>query len=295
MKDSVIILGNGFDKDLGVNLTFSEYAKSGHCLAAQFNLCKFDFEKWSDYERSLRELILNWDGSDLKAKEINDNWQAFCRYFSAFFTDTFDKYIPLQNISEKCAYQLLQSLNQDSKVFTFNYTNPYEFLHLTESCDFNYVHGRYYQDTFKKSMAVMLQSFNMIIGIDNKRISKAVKQNKCLIPLIKRYNSHFVDTGLEKMLNTAETVIFFGLSLGITDSDYFDNFFSNIFKDQSLCKRIYIVTYDKDSFYAIKESTREWGVNLLKVRDHGTMLIPIYTINGITNQEFQKMLRSISD
>lgn len=294
MKDTVIIIGNGFDKDLGLKLTFAEYAKSGHCLASQFNLCKFDLENWSDYERSLRKLIVNWDGSDLKAEEINKNWQAFCKYFSAFFTEVFDEYIPNINISEKCAYKLLKSLNQDSKVFTFNYTNPYEFLNITESCNFNFVHGRYYQDTFKKSMAVMLQSFNMIIGIDNNRINEAVKQHKCLRPLIKKYNSHFVDTGIEKELNNAETVIFFGLSLGITDSDYFDNFFLNILNNKSICKRIFIVTYDEDSFYAIKESTREWSIDLSKIREHGTKLIPIYTKDGTENLEFKKMLRFIT-
>ena len=81
---TLVILGNGFDRDLGIDLSFNAYCRNRHCIA-------YHPEKklWSNFENDIRQKILSWDKerNEESAKEINSEWIAFKKNFSYFFTD----------------------------------------------------------------------------------------------------------------------------------------------------------------------------------------------------------------
>lgn len=294
MKNTVLIIGNGFDMDLGINLSFSKWRNSHHCLSYELSKSNPKGDLWNDFEKSLREAILAYHNgttsSDIQDKDINLFWQGFWIFFSVFFSEETQDYPDIRTVKENCAYDVLKHLNESSIVFTFNYTYPYEYVNLPPMCEFNFVHGRYYKDDFVDGMAMMIQSRNMILGIDYKRMPQQIISNKYLAPIIKKQNPSFEESGIETALDEAENVIFFGHSLGITDSDYFDEFFSKIANDESLCKRIFIITLDQDSYSGIIESVKLWGVDFDRLSKSNIEVIPIFTSLGIDQATFKDML-----
>lgn len=294
MGKSVIVIGNGFDMDLGINLSFSEWRKRDLCLGYELDKINPKGYLWNDFEFSLRESIIdcfiNKANSEKRANDINLFWQGFWKYLSVFFSEVTKDFPDLMSVNENCAFEVLKHLNESSKVFTFNYTYPYEYVKLPAKCEFTFIHGRYYKDYFVDGSAMMVQSHNMIIGIDYKRIPQQIINNKYFRPIIKKLNSSFEESGIEQSLAEAENVIFFGHSLGITDSDYFDEFFSNITKTNCPCKRIYIVTFNPQSYTNIIESTKQWGVDWDRLAECKIEVIPIFTILGVDQPEFKEML-----
>lgn len=184
----------------------------------------------------------------------------------------------------------MKQLTESSKVFSFNYTYPYEYVNLSPKCVFNFVHGRYHKDYFVDGMLMMVQSHNMILGIDYKRIPQQIRSNEYFAPIIKKQNPSFKETGIETALIEAENVIFFGHSFGITDSDYFDEFFSKIENNESPCKRIFIITRDLNSYSHIIESAKLWGVDLHRLSKSKVEIIQIFSSLGVDQSTFKEML-----
>lgn len=282
--------------DLGLNLKFEEYRKHRLCIGVELDRCCPKGDNWNNFESCLRDEILKWYNSErdeTKAIHINEFWRAFCRYYSVFFTEVTQEYPEKKTVVQHYAFKVLQNLKKDSKVFTFNYTNPYEYVQLdnNETCDFNFVHGRYYKDSFDlKKEALMLQSNFMILGIDKNRIPSEIMENPYLAPIVKQQNPQYTDSGIVNKLMTAETVIFFGHSLGITDADYFEDFFHQIFEDKKICRTIYIITFDSLALQGIYQNVQSWGVNLCELKSHGVKIIPIFTSNPTFSSEFLNML-----
>lgn len=216
MIKSLLIIGNGFDQDLGINLSFGKWRNSHHCLSYEFSRNQPKGDLWNDFEKMLRNLILEHgekcDNTKL-AKEINLYWQGFWKYFSLFFSEETKDLPEKKSVNENCAFEVLKALNESSCVYTFNYTYPYEYTNLKPKCQFNFVHGRYYKDYFVGMQPMMLQSENMIMGIDYERIPQTIKENLYIKPIIKKLNPHFEDSFIEDTLKNAENVIFFGHGL----------------------------------------------------------------------------------
>ena len=291
MSETIVILGNGFDRDWGVDLSFNAYCKYPLCIAydPQYSYKK----RWSDFENEIREKILSWydnKGIDEDAKKINEEWIAFKKNFSYFFTETTNHQLNINKLS--CAYFFLKSFSDRSKVYTFNYTYPYEYLELDFKKEFIFVHGRYYYDSYKKHKMIMSQSPNMIVGIDFKRIPTSIKQNNYFTPIIKRLNNTYLETDIVKDLLKAKYVIIFGLFVGITDSDYFDDFFTAILNKISNCDTIYYVTKDKNSYMDFLNNIELLGYNK-QVICSNVNIVPVYTELGTDNSLFKKVLSLI--
>lgn len=275
MKNTIVILGNGFDRDLGINLSFGAYCRCPKCIAYVEH--DEDDKPWGDFENDIRQKILEWNDykDDKVAETINGEWLAFKANLSHFFTwATSEEKLNID--ASSCAYQMLKNFSEKSEVYTFNYTNPYEYVQLNFTKEFTHIHGRYYRDTFRKNTMTMSQSSNMIVGIDYKRIPQSVHENYWLSPIIKQRNPSFHKTDIKEKLLNAKTVIFFGLSMGITDSDYFDEFFMTITNGISVCKDIFYITKNQGAFETIKENIRKMGYDYSAIEQH-VKIIPIYT------------------
>lgn len=291
MGETLVILGNGFDLDLGINLSFGAYCRYPKCLAYVDR--DEDEKPWGNFEKDIRQKILAWNDNkdDEVAKSINEEWRAFKTNFSYFFTWATSKE-KLRIDASSCAYQMLRNFSENSEIYTFNYTYPYEYVQLNSIQEFTYVHGRYYQDSFRSDMMTMSQSQSMIVGIDYKRIPQSIHDNYLFSPIIKQCNRSFHKTDIEEKLLDAKTVIFFGFSLGITDSDYFDDFFTAIINETSVCKNIFYITKDQKSFEEIKENIKQMGYDYSIIERH-VNVVPIYTEQGAENESFKQVLSLI--
>ena len=288
MGEVMIILGNGFDRDFGLDLSFKAYCS--------YHLCPFccsDVEYWGDFENKIREDILAWNKNQNieEAREINLKWQAFMKNFSFFFTSVSDKE-ELKIREDSFAYSMLRSFSDNSEVYTFNYTNPYEYVEMGSGKRFHYVHGRYFRDTFNKELMTISQSHNMIVGIDYNRMPQSVCENKLLSPIIKQLNFSYHKTNIEEQLRKAKTVIFFGFSMGITDSDYFDEFFTSIANGTSICKTIYYITDKQSSFENFKTNIEKMGC-VYSLIDTQVKIILICTMENIGHEDFNTVLSLI--
>lgn len=57
MGNTVLIIGNGFDMDLGIELTFRKWRNCHHCLTYELSKSNPKGELWNDFENTLREYI----------------------------------------------------------------------------------------------------------------------------------------------------------------------------------------------------------------------------------------------
>ena len=146
---ALVILGSGFDIDLGLKNSCADYAKDYRCPVV-------GNETWSAFENTLREEVKQWynQGKDeQKAEELNRLWQVYVKNISWFFTDKSDDFFEKKNkkgrkirkVQTSCAYWFLKQIkaNCKSKIYTFNYTNPFEYVDLPQLKDFIHLHGKH--------------------------------------------------------------------------------------------------------------------------------------------------------
>lgn len=287
MNEIVVIIGNGLDLDLGLEISFKKYTENIYCIA-----CYSEYgEKWSDFENYLRKRVLEITESTPKevVKSINDEWIAFKLHLSHFFSAALTTF---KCKKDSYAYHFLSHLTSKTKVYTFNYTNPYEYVGLKQRVDFQFIHGRYYMDTFGKGRMLMSQSPSLIVGIDYNRIPEYIKGNENIRHLIKQLNKEYIPTDIVKDLKNAKIVVFFGFSMGLPDADYFDEFFSTIIKEQTSCQKIYCITYDSKSFFSFKKNINTIcrGVDIVEKK---VEIIPIYTKNRDSEELFTELLLQV--
>lgn len=294
---TIVILGSGFDIDLGLKNSCADYAKS--------RLCPVVGNKyWSAFENTLRKEVIQWyynGKEEHKAKELNQLWQVYFTNVSWFFTEKSDEFLAtkykkgrkVRKVQTSCAYRFLKriKLNCKSKVYTFNYTNPYEYIDIPQIKEFIHLHGKHYRDTYDKPLMVMSQGHNIIFGIDE-CIPEDGINNPYIHPLVKKYHSQYKEIDIVTDLSNAENVIFYGFSMGMIDYGYFAEFFNAISNGTTSCKKIYFVTYNKKGFIDFFGNLRANNLNVDNIIQH-ISIIPIYTRNGFKNRDFRMMLRRL--
>lgn len=279
---TLIILGSGFDLDLGLENSCRDFSKSHYCPTT-------GNEKWSDFEGTLRDEVIKWYAAgkqELAAKTLNELWQVYVKNISWFFTDKSDKFKCNKNT---CAYKFLKRLRPTAKtkVYTFNYTNPYEYIDFPQLKEFTHVHGRHYRDTFNKAPMVISQGHEIILGIDE-CIPQDGLSNPNIHALVKKNHPIYKDTDIISDLSKAKNVIIYGFAMGTIDYDYFEEFFKSIKNGESPCENLYYVTYNKASFEDFLIILKEKGFKTSCIK-----LTPIYTKYGPKNRKFRKMLKDL--
>lgn len=280
---TIIFLGSGFDIDLGLKNSFVEY--SNYYLNPMCGI-----EEWGDFENNLRQKVVDWYCKGMKyeeAKNINKVWQTYRKNLSYFFTQKSDDFILDKN---RCAYKFFKEISNNSKIYSFNYTNPYDYIDLLKKHEIRHLHGRYYRDTYDKDFMVISQGYNLVLGIDYNCIPEEGMLNPYINAMVKNQQHGYMVTNLLRDLLNAENIVFFGFSMCKVDYVYFKEFFNSIEKGLTCCKNIYYITYQAKDFKNISCRLKDYGVNydiILK----NVSLMPIYTINGSKDVDFCNMLK----
>lgn len=253
-SNKVLILGNGFDLDLGWNTRFSDYIKSAYWpknkhpgsilsyLESRINLVN-----WFDLEFEIGRYF-----SGLGTRKDSKITKGINRDYFLQLADGFAHYLsevtkaPL--ISDSVAAKVLSAVLDNSdflSIYSFNYTSLHDIaanLGLHGHFRYEHVHGS-------------LKDNSLIIGAP-----EDVELNPGYEFLYKTFHEHYGSNSLIHDLHDAKEVVFFGHSLGPTDYHYSQKFF----KDQcaeglsrQAAKKITIFTYDNDSRLAILKQLRQ--------------------------------------
>ena len=268
--ETIIVLGNGFDLDLGWDTSYKAFYEKHNGWKMHENgdddLFQYVIKQvpgnWFDFERTLHEYALyrarspypNEDNYKIE-RDIQD-YYTFKSQLGKFISEASKG--PVKEDSH--AYRLLKAyvsfnkrFNQHQpflKLFSYNYTSLSNILlHIDSSVNAEYtpVHGTIKDD-------------NIIFGfLDDHNIPKEYR------PLQKSMDVNYKSSDIVTESLQAKTIIFFGLSLGYIDGVYFKNLFeqiSNLANPQMINKRVVFITKDTQSGNNIKNNLLDAGINL---------------------------------
>ena len=265
MTKNILILGNGFDLDLGLKTKYSDFANSSlwPCNDGDSvpNLEKYleekrDTEAWFDIENEL----LNY-----ATKEAQQRYSPFgsAKYnatedmaYFAKLQDALSKYILKQQQNEiekeSVASQVLRAIINNGyfeSFYSFNYTNINTIakkLGINKPKNCIYVHGN-------------ADNNSIILGVDETKLLKGYEL------LHKTMSPHYRSHNIFNDLSAASEVVIFGLSFGKIDYTYLDRFFQSQSGrepiDEKQKKHITIFTKDEKSRVEILNRLEAMDVN----------------------------------
>jgi hypothetical protein len=224
----VLVIGNGFDLDLGLKTSYKDFMESDGFrrqlekvdeqnrmgLNIGNNLFKYlqnkkDLQKWIDIEEELLKLATKKKNESLNiaTKELEYSFQILCKELS-----TYIKSLSYDNICmHSIALRVLMCVSQYSRteIISFNYTDIQKTSKLVDciSCPVEYVHGQVSNDS-------------IILGFQDE-----VEIDKSFCFMIKSFSPFFRSHNVRRKLLEADEIIFFGHSFGSTDYHYFEDLF----------------------------------------------------------------------
>lgn len=284
MNKTLVILGNGFDLDLGWKTSYNDFYLSKKQRFNEFNGMPYIQEMiskghWNNLEGYLRNCVVNATNNTIES--LNYFW-IMCRNLIGEYLRKNTSAIYNTN-HESCAYKFLKTLSS-SNVISFNYTNPLKMLGI-DNIDILHLHG---------SLDKIISGAEIRLGIDSTVISEnTLAKDELLKYIIKTYENSNIDVFFNE-LKKSENIIIYGHSFGITDSDYFKPFFKAIIDGKLMNKNIYIVTYNDKSLQDIKDNMLSYGINYSELEFSKNVEIhTIFTSEGIDNVAFQNMISNV--
>lgn len=267
---SILILGNGFDLNLGLKTSYEDFVKSNYwpfdkssyyeefSLPYFLNNCLGRVDTWYDLEEALAKFA-SQDNDHLENYKIEKN-KAFLKKLieklREYLQNQEDAFVEMMSTNTHArttpsSYVLMLFLQKEIRsIYTFNYTNLYRIANrLISGFDDTYVH-----------VHGSLEKDNIILGTGDQR-----NLNDGYFDFHKSASPHYESNKLVVDLNSADEVYIFGHSLGLNDHDYFSDFFKRV--SQSI----------NSPFYPKK----------IKIR--------IFTFNNHSEMEIKKQLMQLTD
>lgn len=261
----LLILGNGFDLNLGLPTSYRHFLKyymdssiydNSENVIKLKSLINKDYDKWSDLEVALGEASTQFDEPDKYIDAVENIGQALSDYLSEvdkrfeprpdmvmkFFKDleNFEDYFDLKQQHSWNHY--LESFHNDIgkwkyDIMTFNYTSTLEKMIRMAVSDLggnmssikNIVHIHM---TLKEGL---LMGVNDESQISNRYFQSSYPIKSTIVkPFINREFDDGIDAKCRKMINDADAILLFGVSLGKTDADWWHYIGNAMFKSRKV-------------------------------------------------------------
>lgn len=268
MAEVAIIIGNGFDLDMGLPSKYSDFIESpewkavvkkveifladdsyrNHSLIAQLQSASKD-SLWFDIEEEIHQFVAaHTKNTTQELEEIKNEFglirESLAKYLKRISQNRIEEY-------NRLSFQLLSQLQncplRISEIF-FNYTNPAEFMPKSmfyEHCTFTYVHGS-------------LRNNDIVLGCDLQNGEEVNRQ----LSFMYKYNQLNRANHVARSILEAKEIIFFGHSLNEMDFGYFREFFKVASASPNPIRHLTIITYDENSERDIKDNMRNQGINV---------------------------------
>lgn len=274
MSNTVIVLGNGFDLDLGLRTSYSDFINATYLNRDESKrertnplidamLDKYKDAGWVDIEMFLREYALYYSGKELESeRDIQSEYGKLCSDLNSYmYADKYPNVTgDVYNIHSS-AFKLLHfAINQDAEIYSLNYTDlkavmDFESEENVFTANITYMHGKCTSEYARGEVPI-------ILGIDSAPVRE---EFKCMIKL----TSNHYKPGIISALDEAKNVIFFGVGLGVTDEAYFKGFFRKILNGETGNIRIFVFTNGDgtDFFYRVSQMIGEENLCVFREKD----------------------------
>lgn len=251
VPNRLLVIGNGFDLDLGRNTRYSDFAKSDFWpknLESQlygYLKMKSQLERWFDLEGELGKYVDKLNDQRLASyrstipnvaiKDENDI-KIIVEAMISYLISVEKNVTPKESSLAVKVFSLVCRDRAFQKVYSFNYTDLShlaDWLNLEKEPSFEYVYG-------------CLTDHSAILGVNDS--VDTIDGNYDF--LRKSFNSHYASHPISYDLQDVDEVVFFGHSLGENDYHYFGSFFKQQCKENMERKdgrSITIFTYNEKS------------------------------------------------
>lgn len=268
MVEVVIIIGNGFDKDLGLPTGYPDFVKSDEWKKLEKKFCSFtteddlthsliyhlqteayNKENWFDIEEEIQQFIKNHPKcKDEEIREIENEFIHLKKALKDYLIRVSSGY---KMEEARLPYELLKKLSASPKrivVINFNYTNPHDFLSTPIYCrpslyEQTHVHGSLFDD-------------DIVLGCD---VPKDQEVNRDLSFMYK-YNMLKRANHVARNLLEAKEIIFYGHSVNEMDFGYFREFFKKASEAPKPTRYLTFITLNEKSERRIKDNIRNQGI-----------------------------------
>lgn len=277
-----IILGNGFDLDLGWKTSYNDFFQAKKQDFYKLNGMPFiknmiESECWYDLEGYIRKITINEVTTENKVEELGYFWRLLTTKIEEYFRDDS---IYANNLNS-CAFEFLNSIKDNSDIISFNYTNPFHICKLKPK-GIKYIHNSI-ESAYSNEGEIKL-------GIDKGVLKENVFLKATDISYIIKSRENPIGDNLISKWEKYDNIIIFGHSLGITDSDYFKPLFDSILSNNSHIHTLYIVTKDETSLEVIKSNLFSYDIRYDSLL-YSFNIVPIYATKGKNQQSFREMLQ----
>lgn len=299
MADVALIVGNGFDIDMGLPSRYSDFIRSkewndavsgfniylqqkdyqNHSLIAQLQMASTN-SQWFDIEQEIHKFIVSHpDNTERDIRNIKSEFdvvkKALTQYLQRITTHfTADR----EKLSTYLMYRLRECPLTVMEIY-FNYTNPNEYLKLPLQMEvFNgaqhwvtYVHGS-------------LRFNDIVLGCD---LQPGERVNRLLSFMYKYSQLHKANHVARNILEAKE-IIFFGHSINEMDFGYFKEFFRVASASPNPIRHLTIITYDDESERNIKDNIRNQGISVTDLYSNLWTFDFIHTSKLYANDDKEK-------
>lgn len=291
MAQCTIILGNGFDLDLGLQTRFSDFAKNKEYWPmpdeadeknkisnplSEFLASKKDKEYWFDLEGALREYALRF-GTEYNAESSLKYYERIEKSLCEYIKQEQKK---AKIRKESMAYDFIKAVQscKSFHIYSFNYTDFYSIPNMPYLLDydnvFTHIHGS-------------VNANNIILGIDELNGLKEDSYKK----MYKVWRDDYQGFN-SKSLEKSSEIIFYGFSFSDIDYPYFKTFFEKVANGELKNKRITIFTKDKDSSFQIKNKLDKENTKISAIKN--SCKFDIITKDNKESEKYKDLKKRLS-
>ena len=272
MAELALVIGNGFDIDMGLPSRYSDFADSSefhdlvrrmhdmyfeeereNSLVLQIQQASFD-SNWFDIEEEIHKYVDNHPSLDEKMvrmvrSEFDSLKYALANYLKRITTNfTADK----KKLSTFLYYRLRECPLTATEIY-FNYTTPQLYIKLPLRQEifngaqhwFTYVHGS-------------LKDNDIVLGCDLQPEEQVNRQ----LSFMYKYNMLNKANHVARNILEAKEIIFFGHSMNDMDFCYFREFFKEASASPKPIRHLTIITFDEESERTIKDNIQNQGISV---------------------------------
>lgn len=261
---NVLVIGNGFDLDLGLKTKYFDFVQSGmwDSFYSSFNK---DSDDLSSYLYKLAEEDSRWfdiENGITKYVQEKESKQDFSKveedhYFFDVLLDNFGAYLfglVLDNINkESPAYRMSEIFNKSGffdVIYSFNHLLYNDSIEVELGQDPVFVHNNLWDPVLGIAED----------GCKSREYSFLKKVN---------HQPPLQSTNMLSDLKKADEVVIYGHSVNAIDKVYFEDFFRQASEETGRIpkKRVTIVTHNSESICSISENIADMGVSVTRLRN----------------------------
>lgn len=310
--DHLIVIGNGFDLNLGLKTTYRNFIES--CIFKKMYVKRIqerrekgniqpsliDYlyskkfsERWYDIEQALLEYVSKRpDGSYVNnVEEDKKDYELVCNTLVEYFASILKslEFKEIEKMHKLPAGQLLKAslYSSRNKVYTFNYTPIDEVLETISTIK---VHGEINMETIAKGE---INKSHIILGVETNDIGSIAPDYTFLL---KSNNAAFRSSQIALDLSQAKNVIFFGHSLNQMDFGYFDEYFKVLTSNTDKERTLTIITKNEESRIALFDNIRKMGISVRDIYAHTStqfILTDMINTDKEESEKFDKLIESL--